>query len=59
MTARFDHSVDRSMRPRQMGAGVPAKWRCMGCDQVRGMTGSRGAGLRKRCAQCVAGKGAA
>jgi hypothetical protein len=50
------YSGRRDLTTKQLapGAGVPLAWRCMGCDQVRSMAGSRGAGLRKRCAACIA-----
>ena len=36
------------------GGGMPHTWQCMGCGQTRLSTGSRGTGIRKRCAHCVA-----
>ena len=37
------------------GPGQAIGWRCMGCNQSRSTTlGSKGAGIRKRCAACVA-----
>ena len=35
------------------GAGMATTWRCLGCGIGRPLQGSRGAGIRKRCAQCV------
>jgi len=36
------------------GGGVATTWRCLGCGIGRPLLGSRGAGVRKRCAACVA-----
>lgn len=36
------------------GPGPLISWRCMGCQQVRLMAGSKGKGIAKRCAGCVA-----
>ena len=42
------------------GIGQAMTWRCIGCQQARGTTlGSKGAGVKKRCGQCVAKKKAA
>lgn len=32
--------------------GLPVTWYCMGCHQTRQPLGSRGVGVRKRCAAC-------
>ena len=46
-------------RFRAPGVGMEPRFRCMGCDQNRSGTGSRGTGIiRRRCAQCVQKKGA-
>lgn len=43
------------MRP--PGVGMAHNWQCMGCGQVRFTTlGSKGVGLRRRCAKCVEAK---
>ena len=42
---------------RPAGIGQAMTWRCIGCVISRGTTlGSKGAGVRKRCATCVAAK---
>ncbi len=47
--------TDAPWKPRGLGQG--ATWRCGGCQQTRYSTlGSKGAGVRKRCAQCVAAR---
>ena len=48
---------DRQFRP--AGIGSAHTWRCMGCGQSRPSLGARGVGVRRRCAVCVAKKGAA
>jgi hypothetical protein len=35
------------------GGGMSISFQCMGCHQKRSTTGTRGTGLRKRCASCV------
>lgn len=40
----------------QIGIGMSRHFLCMGCHHTRPPLGSRGTGVRKRCAQCV-GKG--
>ena len=55
---------DDSTRPpdvhfRPVGTGLVTTWRCLGCDLSRPTLGSRGLGIRKRCAQCVAKRAAA
>ena len=39
---------------RQVGTGQHSLWRCMGCNQNREAAGSKGVGIRRRCAFCVA-----
>ena len=42
---------------RNTGIGHYSRWHCMGCHVWRdSMIGSKGAGLRKRCAVCVRAK---
>ena len=50
------HSTQRDLTGKQTGAGpgLPHRWLCIGRNQVRSMVGSRGAGIRKVCAECVA-----
>ena len=47
-------AADRPFR--QVGLGQHSLWRCMGCHQNREAAGSKGVGIRRRCAQCVAKK---
>lgn len=56
---RFSGVADKTMNQRPNGSGVPMRWRCLHCAQVRDLTGSRGAGVMKRCAVCVAKRAAA
>ena len=45
--------TDAPWKPRGLGHSVT--WRCGGCHQNRTSTaGSKGAGVRKRCKECVA-----
>lgn len=44
------------VRWRTVGTGMCPTWRCMGCDKFRVSTGSRGVGVKRRCAVCVAEK---
>ena len=45
--------IDAPWKPRGLGHDV--SWRCGGCHQTRSSTlGSKGAGVKKRCAVCVA-----
>ena len=47
--------TDAPWKPRGLGHSVT--WRCGGCHQNRSTTaGSRGKGVMKRCAVCVASK---
>lgn len=41
---------------RQGGTGSLITWRCFGCNKPRTTLGSKGAGVHKRCAACVAAK---
>ena len=36
-----------------LGVGAVTTWRCLGCGIGRSLLGSRGAGIRKRCAVCL------
>lgn len=49
----------KTAQVRANGGGLAMRWKCMGCNQVRDTLGSRGAGVRKVCAQCVAKRQAA
>lgn len=55
MTRSDDSTKPRDVRWREAGTGMSPRWRCMGCDQLRQTIGARGTGVRRRCAQCVAG----
>ena len=48
------HGSDVSYRP--VGMGMAIIWRCFGCNQSRQTLGSNGAGVHKRCKQCVAAR---
>ena len=51
------HNAPRDVAFRPAGIGSAHTWRCMGCNVCRStMAGSRGAGVKKRCAVCVAAK---
>lgn len=39
---------------RQVGPGQHSLWKCMGCNQSREAAGSRGVGILRRCAVCLA-----
>ena len=56
---RNSNVTDKTAVNRIAGAGVPMRWRCLHCSQVRDILGSRGAGIRKKCAVCVAKRHAA
>ena len=47
-------SADVVFRP--VGMGMAIIWRCFGCSQSRQTLGSKGAGVHKRCKQCVAAR---
>ncbi len=55
MSDKIRSSPDVNYRP--TGMGIEPLWRCMGCNKDRPSLGSRGAGVRRRCAQCIAKKG--
>ena len=55
-----NHNQPRDVGFRPAGIGSAHTWRCMGCGVSRSTTaGSKGAGVKKRCAVCVAKKAAA
>lgn len=49
-----DRNTPRDVPFRPAGAGLSPTWLCMGCGKRREGLGARGAGVRRRCAQCVA-----
>lgn len=49
---------DVSMQRTAAGAGLSTAWRCFGCHTDRSQLGSKGQGVFKRCASCVAKMGA-
>ena len=54
-----NHNTPQDVRYAPVGMGHHVTWSCLGCGQPRFTTaGSRGKGIKKRCAQCVAKKGA-
>jgi hypothetical protein len=46
-------SRDVRYRPTGMGMATP-NFHCMGCKKPRQTLGARGAGIKKRCAGCLA-----
>ena len=55
----YSNNADKTAVNRAHGGGLAMRWKCMGCNQVRDTLGSRGAGVRKVCAVCVAKRQAA
>ena len=51
---RYSSNADKTAVNRANGGGLAMRWKCMGCNQVRDILGSRGVGARKVCAVCVA-----
>ena len=52
-----NHNAPSDVAFKPAGIGSAHRWRCMGCNVSRSTTaGSKGAGVKKRCAQCVAAK---
>lgn len=49
-----DCTKPRDVRFRPAGVGLHCGRLCNGCGQKRSALGSKGSGLRWRCAQCVA-----
>jgi len=41
---------------RSPGSGMQSYWLCMGCNHSRGTAGSKGVGVKRRCAACIAKK---
>lgn len=52
-TARNTHN---DVRFAPVGMGMLIRWHCFGCGQSRATLGSKGAGVHKRCALCVAAR---
>ena len=52
--ARFDDTSDVSAKQPAPGGGSAHTRKCMGCNLSKSQQGSRGLGLRWRCAACVA-----
>ena len=50
------HRPDVPFKP--AGVGMDHRRNCMGCNVWRGTAGGRGAGLRWRCASCLAQRAA-
>lgn len=59
MTLRTSSVRDLTAKRNPGGGGTHATWLCMGCNTSRLNLGSRGAGVRRRCAHCVAKREAA
>lgn len=53
-----DSTKPRDVRFRPAGVGLHPSWLCLGCGQRRSATGSKGVGIFKRCAHCVAKRSA-
>jgi len=49
-----DRNTPRDVPFRPAGAGLSPVFMCMGCGKRREGLGARGAGVRRRCALCVA-----
>ena len=47
----FSSTKDVNFRP--VGMGMMIRWHCFGCGQSRPTLGSKGAGIHKRCLQCL------
>ena len=47
---------DMSMSQPARGIGMNPRWLCGGCNEKRESLGSRGVGIARRCAVCVAKK---
>lgn len=58
MTARTNRSEDLLKLGHVIGPGVALRWSCMGCSKPRDPAGSKGVGLRRRCAVCLAAEDA-
>ena len=52
MSDRIRTAPDVSFRP--AGVGMAATFMCLGCGGLRLIRGSKGNGVRRRCAGCVA-----
>ena len=58
MTSDNARNTHNDVRYRAVGMGMSITWQCFGCGQQRVTLGSRGAGVHKRCAVCVAARDA-
>lgn len=54
MSDRIRTAPDVNFRP--AGAGMQHLWLCMGCGKSRPSLGSRGTGVARRCASCLAAR---
>lgn len=54
--SRYSSASDLSTSKTSGGPGIASRWLCMGCHLLKNTLGSRGAGVRKRCAACVESK---
>lgn len=59
MSKNYSTASDVTSKQPAHGPGLQSMWRCMGCNVTRPNLGSRGAGVRKRCASCLEAKGKA
>ena len=56
MSAEHGYGNAPDVRFRDVGIGLDIRWRCFGCNKTRPTLGSKGAGVFKRCVECVAAK---
>ena len=54
MSDRIRTAPDTPWQP--AGVGMASTFMCLGCGGRRMVLGSKGAGVRRRCAHCVAAK---
>lgn len=50
----FPPASDSTAKQAPMAPGLQIRFSCLGCGKSRNPSGSRGAGIKRRCAQCVA-----
>ena len=56
MTPRANRFKNPPATKPASGPGMSIPFMCMGCNRPRNQAGSKGRGLRLRCAVCVAGE---
>ena len=50
----YSSAPDVTAKQPASGGGLMTSWRCMGCNRTVPHLGSKGKGVRKRCAACLA-----